>query len=238
MLTPKLGDPVMDRTTDTWRPNAGEFAVTTEHTEAENPYAARDITERIRMLESLVTKRTETEYEHAERLRAQIFPEAPIPRTHWRVDWLTVRGAERWLREEWAPMQGWKVIGRKLVGNLMLSAQVEVPPPETSRVLAEPGPPGARNIHGVLLSRCAGYALVPKAEDIVKGIESERPNEMQTRAILSYLREASESEVDAAWKANEFSLMKLMACVDRRAPHDSLRGLSSVLRWLKVEEIR
>ena len=228
----------MDGNANAARPNTGECAVTTERPQAEEQHAGLDIAERIHAMQTRVTKRAETEHERAEGLRLQIFPETPAPRTHWRVDWLTVRGAERWLREEWAPMQGWKIIASKLVGNLMLSAQVEVPPPETSRVLPEAGPPGAQHIHGVLLSRCAGYAHAPKAQDIVKGIESQTPDETETRAILSYLREASESEIDAAWKAGEFSLMKLMACVDTIAPHDSLRGLSSVRRWLKVEEIR
>ena len=228
----------MDPITEAQLPSAAERAVAGGHAVAARQHANLDVVEAIRAMTNHVTKRVETEYERAERLRRRIFPETPAPSTHWRVDWPTVHGAERWLREEWAPMAGWMIIRRKEVGNLTLSARVRRPPPDTNPVLPEAGPPGARHIHGVLLSRCAGYAVAPKAEDIVKGIESEAPSETEARAILSYLREASESEVDAAWKAGEFSLVRLMRCVDQIAPHDSVRGLSSVRRWLSVEEIR
>ena len=197
-----------------------------------------DFAQEIRDMKEHVTMRAETDDERAERTHRRVFPESPAPETRWRIDWAKVRGAERWLHEEWAPTAEWEIIERTFVGNLTLSARVRRRPRGESAVLPEGAPPGARHIHGVLISRCAGYRHAPKTDDIVKGITSETPSETEAKAIRSYVREASRKQVEAAWKAGEFSLSSLMRCIDRVGNHNSLRGLSSVRRWLIVENIQ
>ena len=95
----------------------------------------------------------------------QILPEGPAPKRRWRVDWPKVRGAERWLREEWAPMAGWEIIDRRDIGNLTMSARVRRPPRYANTVLPEGAPTGARHVHGVLLSRLRRIPKCPKATD-------------------------------------------------------------------------
>ena len=167
-----------------------------------------------------------------------VFPETPPARKAWKVDWPTVRGADRWLREEWPHVAKWKTIARKDMGTVTLTAAVKVTATQAEPVLPEAGPRGACKIHAVLLSRCAGYAVEPKAEDIVNGIKSGLPSATETDAILAYLLEASEAQVDAAWKAGEFSAGDLMRCVEQIAPRDTLRAVRSVRRWLLVDEAR
>lgn len=129
-----------------------------------------------------------------------VFPETPTPRLAWKVDWPTVRGADRWLREQWPHVAEWRTIARKDVGTLTLTAAVRITAAQAEPVLPEAGPPGARKIRAVLLSRCAGYAVEPKAEDIVNGVKSRHPSATEADAILAYILEASEAQVDAAWK--------------------------------------
>lgn len=197
-----------------------------------------DFAQAIRNMGTHVTKRAGSGHERFGTVVRQILPEVPAPKRRWRVDWPKVRGAERWLREEWAPMAGWEIIERRDIGNLTMSARVRRPPRHVSTVLPEGAPTGARHVHGVLLSHCAGYRNAPKATDVVGGIKSEAPNETESKAILSYVLEASENEVEAAWKAGEFALEHLMGCIDRIGNHESLRGLTSVRKWLVVEDAR
>ena len=154
---------------------------------------------------------------------------------HWRVDWDRVIACERWLEREWRSTAARRVIAETQVGKLTLKAVVKTPKERAYGGLVISGPKDGRTIHGVLLSRCAGYVKAPRAEDVVRGLEVPTPNETQAEAIRSFLREATPHEVCAGWKAGEFSLTALMRALEQIVDNDDTLTVHSVRQWLTIE---
>ena len=156
----------------------------------------------------------------------------------WRVDWDRVIARERWYEHEWRPTAGRRVIAEIQVGNLALKAVIKTPEERAYGGLVLSGPTDGGTIHAVLLSRCAGYARAPSAEDVVRGLKAATPNEAQAEAIRTFLREATSHEVREAWKAGEFTLTALMRALAQIVDNDDLLTIYSVRQWLIVEPRR
>ena len=145
----------------------------------------------------------------------------PSPRDlRRRVDWDKAIASERWYECEWRPTAGRRIIAEKQVGNLTLRAVVKMPEERAYGGLTISGPKDGRTIHGVLLSRCAGYIKAPRAKDVVDGLKSSAPNETQAEAIRPFLLEANAHEMRQARKAGEFTLTALMRALERIGDRD------------------
>lgn len=153
----------------------------------------------------------------------------------WRVDWDRVAACERWYEREWQPTGARRVIAETQVGNLTLRGVVKTPEERAYGGLVISGPKEGRTIHGVLLSRCAGYVKAPRAEDVVSGLKAATPNETQADAIRTFLREATTRQVREGWKAGEFSLTALMRALERIVDDDDMLTTYSVRQWLIFE---
>ena len=153
----------------------------------------------------------------------------------WRVDWDRVIACERWYECEWRPTAGRQVIAETQAGNLALKAVIEAPDERAYGGLVISGPKDGGRIHGILLSRCAGYARAPRAEDVVRGLKVATPTEAQAEAIRAFLREATTHEVREAWKAGEFTLIALMRALEQIVDNDDMLTVYSVRHWLIVE---
>ena len=157
----------------------------------------------------------------------------------WRVDWTKVEREDRWLQTIHGPnarrARDTKVVAERRLGALTLRAVVEVPPRRTRAVLPAAGPADAYHIHGVILRRCAGYARAPRAEDVARGIGRGTPTDAEAKAIKCYVREATHADIEAAWKNEEFTLAKLMHCIEQIGNRSSVGGLRSVEHWLVIE---
>lgn len=67
--------------------------------EARETDVSIDFAQAIRDMGDHVTKRVETAYERAERMRQRTFPARPAPETRWRVNWTTMKGADGGLED-------------------------------------------------------------------------------------------------------------------------------------------
>ena len=171
-------------------------------------------------------------------VRASPLTTLPVPRRRdlrWRVDWDRVAAWERWYEREWRPGAGRRVVAETQVGNLTLKGVTEVPEERAYAGLAVSGPKDASTIHGVLLARCAGYVQAPRAEDVVRGLETAAPDERQAEAIRTFLREATPYQVRAGWKAGEFTLTSLMRALEQIVDEDDTLTTHSVRQWLIIE---
>ena len=170
--------------------------------------------------------------------RASPLTTMPVPRRRdlrWRVDWDRVAAWERWYEREWQPEPGRRVIAEAQMGNLTLKGVTEAPEERACAGLVVSGPKDGGTIHGVLLSRCAGYVKAPSAEDAVRGLEAATPNERQAEAIRTFLREATTHQVREGWKAGEFTLTSLMRALEQIVDNDDLLTTYSVRQWLIIE---
>lgn len=162
----------------------------------------------------------------------------PVPSRRdlrWRVDWNKVIACERWHEREGRPTGSRRVIAETQVGKLTLKAVVDAPEERAYGGLMISGPEDGRTIHGVLLSRCAGYVEAPRAEDVMCGLKTSTPNETQAEAIRTFLREATAHEVREGWKAGEFTLTALMRAIEKIVDNDDTLTVHSVRQWLIIE---
>ena len=133
----------------------------------------------------------------------------------WRVDWNAVSETEAWLRSEWAA-------GRTAYDG----------PPRAYDILPSAVPEEVGQIGGVLLARCAGYAVAPRPTEVAAAVKANTPTEREWYALETYLLEATATEVRAACLAGEIELRKLMRCVETMIEKDESYGLRSVEQWL------
>ena len=142
-------------------------------------------------------------------------PLPTLPRKwRWRVDWQRVAEGETWLEKH--PVE-------------------KRPPDRAYGGLVIYGPENAGTIQWVLLSCCAGYAKAPRAEDVIRGIESTRPTATEIEAVRTFLLEAKAEQVRKAWKAREFTLTELMKTVEHVVEKDDVRTTRSIREWLIIE---
>lgn len=133
----------------------------------------------------------------------------------WRVDWDAVSETEAWLTKEWAA-------GRRGYCG----------PPGAYDIVPSAVPEEVGQIGGVLLARCAGYAVVPKPTEVAAAVETDTPTERERYALETYLLEATKTEVRTACQAGEIELRKLMRRVEEMIERDELYGPRSVEQWL------
>ena len=190
------------------------------------------------LMHPVVTLGIDRSREREAAARASPLAILPVPSRsdlRWRVDWDRVVASERWHEREWRPTAGRRIIAEKQVGDLTLRAVVRMPEERAYGGLTISGPKDGRTIHGVLLSRCAGYIKAPRAEDVVYGLKASAPNETQAEAIRTFLREANAHEVREAWKAGEFTLTGLMRALEQIVDRDDMLTVHSVRYWLIIE---
>ena len=132
-----------------------------------------------------------------------------------KIDWEAVAETERWLETEWAA-------GRTAYDG----------PPGAYDILPSAVPREVGQIGGVLLSRCAGYAKVPRPHDVAAAVAADTPTEEQWFALDSYLSEATTVEVRNACLAREIDLRKLMRRVEEFIENDGRCRLRGVRQWV------
>ena len=131
------------------------------------------------------------------------------------MDWDAVGETEAWLEKEWAAgRRGW------------------AGPPSAYNIVPSAVPEEVGQIGGVLLSRCAGYAVVPKPREVAAAVEADTPTEREWYALKTYLLEATGVEVRAACQAGEIDLRKLMRRVEEMIERDGLYELRGIEQWL------
>ena len=168
---------------------------------------------RIEMLKTRVVKTAETG-EPAQPAHRNTEPEK-VNETKWRVDWDAVGKTEAWLKKEWsAGRRGW------------------AGPPGAYDILPSAVPKEVVQIGGVLLSRCAGYAVVPKPREVAAAVKADTPTEQEWYALKTYLLEATGVEIRTACQAGEIDVRKLMQRVEEIIESDGLYGLRGVKQWL------
>lgn len=190
------------------------------------------------LMHPMLTLGIDRSHEREVAARASPLTILPVPARRalrWRVDWESVMACERWLDRELRGTGVRRVIAETQVGNLTLKGVIKTPEERAYGGLMISGPKDGRTIHGVLLSRCAGYVKAPRAEDVVCGLKASTPNETQAEAIRTFLREATVHEVREAWKAGEFSLTALMRALELLVDKDDTLTVHSVRQWLIVE---
>ena len=133
----------------------------------------------------------------------------------WRVDWNAVEETEAWLKKE-------REAGRREYDG----------PPGAYDILPRAVPKEFTQIGGVLLARCAGYAVVPKPREVAAAVEADTPTEREWYALETYLLEATGAEVRTACQAGEIDLRKLMRRVEEMIERDGLYELRGVQQWL------
>ena len=186
----------------------------------------------------MMTLGIDREREREVAARASPLTSLPAPKRRelrWRVDWDRVAAWERWYEREWRPAAGRRVVAEARMGNLTLKGVTETPEERAYGGLVVSGPKDGRTIHGVLLSRCAGYVKAPSAEDVVRGLEAATPSERQAEAIRTFLREATAHQVREGWKAGEFTLTSLMRALEQIVDDDDTLTTYSVRQWLIIE---
>ena len=186
----------------------------------------------------MITLGIDRSYERKAAARASPLTILSVPSRRdlrWKVDWDRVTACERWYEREWRRSAARRVIAETQVGNLTLKAVVKTPEERAYGGLVISGPKDGRTIHGVLLTRCAGYVAAPSAEDVVSGLKAATPNETQAEAIRTFLREATTHEVRQACKAGEFTLTALMRALEQIVDNDDTLTVYSVRQWLIIE---
>ena len=190
------------------------------------------------MRHPMITLAVDRSHEREAAARASPLTILPVPgrdALRWRVDWDRVMACERWHEREGRRTGARRVIAETQVGKLMLKGVVDAPDERAYGGLMISGPKNGRAIHGVLLSRCAGYVKAPRAEDVVCGLEASTPDETQAEAIRTFLREATAHEVREGWKAGEFTLTALMRAIEKIVDNDDTLTVHSVRQWLIIE---
>ena len=168
---------------------------------------------RIEALNTRVYKTAETG--HQSPTASEIEEAAQREGASQKVDWEAVRETERWIEEEWAA-------GRRAYDG----------PPGAYDILPRAVPKEVTQIGGVLLSRCAGYAVVPRPGEVVAAVKANTPTEREWYALKTYLLEATGVEVKTACQAGEINLGKLMRRVAEMIERDGRCELRGVQQWL------